>query len=177
MLARNSIFGSKAIIHPVFAAAGLRDFSNRTGFNKMAIPLQKLKFIQHPRYGPVYPVCCIDRKHEYPNLARFSLGFLSLTNFMTIYSTFFVPIFTAEFSAIIANPAVFIPSLCLNYYMYKRHFPLFYMDRSIITNIFLMPSGTKFVVETRDGTSREIEINDVFLTKHLRSRYEYRIEF
>lgn len=148
-----------------------------TAYNKMAIPLQKLKFIKHPRYGSVYPVCCVNTHHQYPNTARFSLCFLSLTNMMTIYSTFFVPIFTAEFSAIIANPMVLLPSLYLNYYLYMRHYPLFYQDRSLVTNIFLLPCGKKFVVETRDGASKEVTITDVFMTKYLSNRYEDRIEF
>lgn len=143
----------------------------------MAIPLQKLKFVDHPRYGKVYPVACLDRRHEYPGVARFSLTALTLTNILTVYSTFFTPIFTAEFSAIIANPAVLIPSLFLNYYVYKRHYPLFYQDRSLLTNLLLLPCGTKFVVETRDGASKVITITDVFMTKYLESRYDYRIEF
>ena len=148
-----------------------------TDYNKMAIPIQKLRFIKHPRYGSVYPVIAIDRRHEYPNLARFSLATLSFFNGIVTYSTFYMPIFTAEFSAIVAHPLVLLPSLAVNYYLYRRHYSLFYLDRSMVTSIFLLPCGRKFVVETRDGHSKEVTITDVFMVKYLKSRFDSRVEF
>jgi len=96
---------------------------------------------------------------------------------MVFYSTFYVPIFTAEFSSIVAHPLVFLPSLFLNLYMYKRFYTLFYLDRSIVTSIFLLPCGRKFIVEARDGHSKEVTISDVFMTKYLETYVDERIEF
>ena len=179
MLARKNFLQAGLSLKP--ASQTLVEIPNRSNsqgtYNKMAIPLQKLKFVDHPRYGKVYPVVSLDRRHEYPNVARFSLTALTFSNILTVYSTFFIPIFSAEFSALVANPAVLIPSLFLNYYLYKKHYPLFYMDRSLVTNLFLLSCGRKFVVETREGTSKVITITDVFMTKYLESRYDYRIEF
>lgn len=84
----------------------------------MAIPLQKLKFVDHPRYGSVYPVVSIDRRNEWPNMARFSTAFLSVFNCLTIFSTFYMPIFTAEFAAIVAHPAILLPSIVMNIVFY-----------------------------------------------------------
>ena len=123
--------------------------------------------MDHPRYGQVYPVVCINRRHEYPNLARFSTGFLSLFNSMVLYSTFFMPIFSAEFSAIFAHPLFLLPSLVLNTVLYKANYSLFYQDRSLVTSLFLRPCGRKFVVETRDGQTKDVMINDVFMVKAL----------
>jgi hypothetical protein len=125
-----------------------------TDYNKMAIPLQKLKFVNHPRYGPVYPVVSIDRRHEWANTARFSTVLLSIFNSLTIYSTFYMPIFTAEFASIVAHPMILLPSLVANYVMYRKYYTLFYMDRSMLANMFLLPCGKKFIVETRSGESK-----------------------
>ena len=114
---------------------------NRNFAVGFVIPKAKLNHIIHPRYGKVYPVLCINRKQEWPNLARFSTTALSIINFSIFYSAFCYPLYTAEASAIFANPLFFIPSIALNYILYKRHYSLFYGDRSIITNIFMMDDG------------------------------------
>ena len=88
-----------------------------------------------------------------------------------------MPIFTAEFSAIVAHPFVLFPSLALNTYLFKAYNALFYQDRSLVTSLFLMPCGGKFICETRDGNSCEVTINDVFMTKYLSSRFDRKIEF
>ena len=47
----------------------------------------------------------------------------------------------------------------------------------MLTNLFLKPCGTKFIVETRSGESKEVVISDVFMTKYLESRFSSMIEF
>ena len=143
----------------------------------MTIPLQKLRFIDHPRYGSVYPVVSVNTAGTYPNLARISTGLLSLMNGLVVYSTFYMPIFTAEFSAIVAHPFILLPSLLLNYYLQKRHYNLFYGNRTLVANMFLKPCGRKFIVETRDGQSCEVTITDVFMTKYLSNSVTSHIEF
>lgn len=146
-------------------------------YNKMSIPLKKLKFINHPRYGRVYPFVCIDRRNEWANTARFSTFALSILNGLVLYSTFYMPIFTVEFSAIVANPFVLLPSLAANFYLYKTHNSLFYQDRSLVTNMFLKPNGRYFICETRAGSSDIVKIDDVFMTKFVKTRWETKIEF
>ena len=73
-----------------------------------------------------------------------------------------MPIYTAEASAILANPFFLLPSIALNYYLYKSSYALFYMDRSMITNIFLMDNGKQIITETRDGKTKVINIMDIY---------------
>lgn len=150
---------------------------NYNDYNKMAIPIKKLKFVKHPRYGPVYPVVCMDNSYEWPTAARLSTTLLTAFNGLTLYSTFYMPIFTAEFSALVANPMVLLPSLLVNFFLYKRNYALLYMDRSLVTNIFLMPCGRKFICETRDKQSSEVTIADLFMVKHYEDRFDTRVEF
>ena len=175
MLARISHTANRSLQGAIVSQPN-RGFSYNE-YNKMAIPLQKLKFIEHPRYGPVYPVVCLNRKHEWPNAARNGTALLTAFNGLVTYSTFYMPIFTAEFSAIVAHPLVLLPSLLINYYLYKRHYSLFYLDRSLLTSMYLMPCGRKITVETRDGDSKEVVIGDIFMKKHMTSRYEEKFEF
>ena len=51
------------------------------------------------------------------------------------------------------------------------------MDRSIVSSIFLKQCGRVFIVETRDGASKEVTISDVFMTKYLSHYFDERIEF
>ena len=88
-----------------------------------------------------------------------------------------MPIFTASFSAIVANPMVLIPSCILNGYMYQRFYALFYGQRSLVTSMFLMPCGRKFICETRDGDSAQVTITDIFMKKYLQTRFDDRVEF
>lgn len=88
-----------------------------------------------------------------------------------------MPIFAAEFAAVVMHPCVFIPSLITNYVLYKRYYSLFYMDRSMVTSIFLRPCGTKFVAEMRNGESKDITITDVFQVSHLQTKFYKRTEF
>ena len=123
---------------PTFAtSAALVAFPQRSFARGLATPLAKLQHINHPRYGHVYPVISLNRQNEYPNVARFSTVFLSAFNASVMYSAFAMPIYTAQFSAFVANPLFLVPSLFTNYFLYKRYYSLFYMDRSLITAIFL----------------------------------------
>ena len=88
-----------------------------------------------------------------------------------------MPIYTAEFSAIVANPLFLIPSLAMNYYLYKSSYSLFYMDRSIITNIFLKSNGKQIIAETRAGKSKVINIMDIYQQKQVDLKLDKRLEF
>jgi len=127
-----------------------------------ATPMSKLRHIVHPRYGKVFPVVTISRKNEWPRLRRISTTSLSVVNFSIMWSALIMPIYTAEASAILANPFFLLPSIALNYYLYKSSYALFYMDRSMITNIFLMDNGKQIITETRDGKTKVINIMDIY---------------
>ena len=136
-----------------------------------------MKFINHPRYGKVYPVLSIDRRFNYPNVARLGLTFFSIMNSMILYSTFVMPIFTAQAAAVFANPLFLIPSLAYNVRLYSKHYSLFYGDRSLITAIFLKPEGKSIIAEYRSGDSKEIFNTDIYWKKDIENRFEVRTEF
>ena len=139
--------------------------------------MAKLRPIIHPRYGKVYPVITIDRRTEYPNIARISTCALSLLNFSVLYSAFAMPIYTAEFSAFVANPLFLIPSLVTNYFLYKRYYSLFYLDRSMITSIFLHSNGKQIICETRDGNTSIVNNADIFQQRIVDLKFDKRREF
>ena len=180
MLARISAsptLASRSVLTPAAGALVCYPVRSYNDYNKMAIPIKKLKFVNHPRHGSVYPVVCMDTSYGWPTLARLSTVSLTLINSMVLYSTFYMPIFTAEFSAIVANPFVLLPSLALNFVLYKRNYALLYQDRTMVTNIFLQPCGRKIIAETKNGESAEVTIADVFMVKHYEDRFDARIEF
>lgn len=88
-----------------------------------------------------------------------------------------MPIFTAEFAAIIAHPAILLPSIVMNIVFYKKYYSLFYGDRTMLVNMFLKPCGKKFIVDFRNGESKTVTITDVFMVKYLRARFTSHIEF
>ena len=152
-------------------------FPQRSFARGLATPLSKLHHIIHPRYGKVYPVIALDRKTEFPNVARFSTVFLSVFNASVMYSAFAMPIYTAQFSAFVANPLFLIPSIFTNYFLYKRYYSLFYMDRSMITSIFLTPDGRQIICETRDGDSVTVNNSDIYQQRVVDLKYDKRREF
>ena len=77
----------------------------------IATPIQRLHFIDHPRYGKVYPVVTLNQDTHYRKTAMSSTVMLTLVNTSILYSTFINQIFTAAFSAIFANPIFLLPSL------------------------------------------------------------------
>lgn len=129
MLARKS---------PVNALSLLQQ--SRRNFS-LATPIQKLHFVEHPRYGQVYPFVCLNHDSNYPRVAIGSTIGMTLVNSAILYSTFVMPIFTASFSAIFANPIFLLPSLTANFIIWRRSHVYFYGDRTEVVNMFLKPNG------------------------------------
>jgi len=88
-----------------------RDFS-------IATPIQKLHFVEHPRYGRVYPVVTINTNENWYKTTTASTLALTVVNTSILYSTFVMPLFKASVAAIFANPIFLIPSFTINYLLY-----------------------------------------------------------
>jgi hypothetical protein len=97
---------------------------------------------------------------------------LTVLNGAILYSTFVMPIFTATFSAIFANPIFLIPSLTFNYLIYKRSYIYFYGDRAEVVNMFLKQNGKQVIIETLDGESKIINNTDIYGAKFIENRHE-----
>ena len=160
-----------------------RNFPTRSLFQQacrnfsIATPIQRLHFIEHPRYGQVYPIVTLNQDTNYPKLSMSSTVMLSMLNTSIMYSTFVMPIYTATFSAIFANPIFLLPSLVGNYILWRRSAVYFYGDRAEVVNMFLKQNGKQIIVETRDGESRTINNTDIYDATKLDTKYDNRIDF
>jgi hypothetical protein len=125
----------------------------------------------------VYPFVAINNKGEWPNTARVCTASLTLVNAITLYSAFAMPIWSSLVMSFLCHPLVLVPSLSANYVMYHKYKVLYFGDRSRVINMYLKPSGKQIIVETQDGKSKEVETLDIYMKRHIKSRYEDRIEF
>jgi len=93
---------------------GPRNFS-------MITPRAKLHFIDHPRYGKVYPIVTYNFDKNYFTLPICSFLGLGLVNTAVMYGTFVNQIFTPVASSFLCNPVFLIPSLYLNYALVQKY--------------------------------------------------------
>lgn len=97
----------------------------------MVTPPSKLHFINHPRYGKVYPIVAYNFDKDYFKLPLVSLCGLSFLNSTISYALFVdILIFTPFVSSFICNPLFWIPSFYANYGMWKKYYINFYGKRS-----------------------------------------------
>jgi hypothetical protein len=143
----------------------------------MATPLQKLHFVQHPRYGRVYPVVTLNTERSYPKTAMLTTVTMTVLNTSILYSTFIMPIYSAAASALFANPFFLLPCLGANYLIWRRSHVYFYGDRSEVVNIFLKPNGKQIMLETRDGESRLVNNTDIYHPKTISDNHDSRVDF
>ncbi len=139
-------------------------------------PQAKLHFVEHPRYGQVYPIVCMNEKEIWFNAAKAACIGSSVLNTSIIYSLFIHPIFVPAITAVICHPLFIFPSLFLNYALMKRYY-VFFFNRSYVTSMFLKPNGKQIIVETLDGESRTVNNKDIFNANIVGDRYQHRIEF
>jgi hypothetical protein len=94
-------------------------------------PPSKLHFINHPRYGRVYPIVAFNFDQEYFKLPCIALTGLSFLNSIVSYAIFVDPLlFTPAVSSFIHNPLFVIPSFFTNYAMWKKYYINFFGKRS-----------------------------------------------
>jgi hypothetical protein len=138
-------------------------------------PQAKLNFIEHPRYGKVYPIVCMNDKQLYFNTAKAACLGSSVLNTTIMYSLFVHPIFVPVITSVICNPLFILPSLFMNYALFQRYYAYFH-NRSFITNMFLKPNGKQVVVETLDGESKIVNNKDFFKAEMITNKYQHRID-
>jgi hypothetical protein len=138
-------------------------------------PQATLHFIDHPRYGKVYPVISMNDKQIYFQLAKSACMGSTALNASIIYSLFVSPIFVPAITAVICNPLFVLPSFFLNYALLQRYY-VYFFNRSFITNMFLKPNGKQVIVETFDGESKVVNNKDFFKAEMITTRYQHRID-
>lgn len=133
-------------------------------------PTAKLHFIEHPRYGSVYPVVCMNDKQLYFRGAKLACFGTTLLNTSIVYSLFIWPIFVPAITSVICNPIFILPSMILNYGLLQRYYSYFF-NRSYVTNMYLKPNGKQVIVETLDGESKVVNNKDFFKAEPVTSRF------
>ena len=134
-----------------------------------------MHFVNHPRYGKVYPVVCMNPNHIYFGSARYACIASSVLNSSILYSLFVQPIFVPAITMVICNPLFMLPSLFINYALVSRYY-VFFMSRSYITSMYLKPNGKQCIVETLDGESKIINNKDFYKAEMITNRYQHRID-
>jgi len=142
----------------------------------MVTPRCKLHFIDHPRYGKVYPIITHDFRKNYFTLPVISYLGLGAVNTVVLYGTFISQVFTPMAQSFLCNPLFILPSLYANYVLFDKYYVYFFGGRSHIQNMFLKTSGKSVIVETRDGASTEIKNNIFYHPKQIKTGYEDRID-
>jgi len=140
-------------------------------------PPAKLNFIDHPRYGKVYPVACYNFDKQYFNLP--CAGFLgySAMNAVVLFSNFVQPIFTTAAAGFLHNPLFIIPALYYNYVLHAKYYIYFMGARSHVQNMYLLPNGKQVYIETRDGLTKLIDSGKFHDPKKFETKWEKRLDF
>ena len=110
-------------------------------------------------------------------MARVGTSMLSFINATTLYSAFAMPVWSTMVMSVLCHPLCLLPSLCANYIIYNKYKVLFAGDRARVINMYLMPNGKQMIVETLDGKSKVVDTLNIFGSKHIKTRFEDRIEF
>ena len=119
-----------------------RGFSNYEPRNlKIHVPRYKLHFVDHPRYGKVYPFVSYDHTKNYFTLPLGLAIFHGLWNTIFMYGACISPIFTPAAASFVCNPMFLIPSLYYNYCTLSKYYIFLYGARSHCQNLFLKPGG------------------------------------
>jgi hypothetical protein len=143
--------------------------SSQRAFSIVA-PQGQLHFIDHPRYGKVYPIISMNDKQIFFRLARGGCIGSTILNSSIIYSLFVYPVFVPAITAVICNPLFALPSLFLNYALFQRYYVYFFSD-AFIKNMFLKPNGKQVIVETLDEQSKVINNKDFYKAQMVTNRY------
>lgn len=140
------------------------------------IPKKELQFINHPKYGRVYPVYIADEdynKKENPKkimplmllLTGFNL-YMILTGMQILpMSDMYYTIYTN------ANEIIFLTSAFINYYLLRKYFKFLSNYSSRVKAFYLLPSGDKVILETFDGSVKRFENIDIF-ESNVRNKFE-----
>ena len=112
---------------PILSANHHRSFAS----GHLITPPSKLHFIDHPRYGKVYPIVAYNFDKDYFKLPLAATIGMSCINSVISYAIFVdFLIFTPAVSSIICNPIFVIPSFYLNYAYWKKYYINFLGTRS-----------------------------------------------
>lgn len=154
-----------------------RILTQSRGFSTIMTPRARLHFIEHPRYGKVYPVLSYNFDRSYFKLPVSSFLGMGFVNSLVFYGAFVNQIFTPVIHSFLCNPLFVLPSLYLNYALVQRYLIYFQVGAlSHVQTMFLKENGKGVIVETRDGETHEIENSKFYNPKRIKNKWEDRTD-
>lgn len=138
------------------------------------VPNKDLIFINHPKYGRVYPVYIGDKEFNKKNSPfKYLPATLLLTGINLLYMLSGFQIFpvTLVYQNFYSKDVVFISSLILNYFLLKKYFKFVGNYDNRVRCLYLLPSGDKVIIENFDGNVHNLEIFDIY-EYNMRNKYD-----
>ena len=139
--------------------------------------MKAIRFINHPRWGKVYPIITKDTSTDYIKYGRASTVGLTSANMVILHSTVIRATLEANLAAFVCHPFFLIPSLLLNYCMMQYNYSYFKASKNILTNMFLKPNGKEIIYECRDGSHKTIPSSDIYEPVFLNTKWESSVTF
>ena len=127
-------------------------------------PLKKMHFIEHPRFGSVYPVVTYADEDSYVKRGKYGLGAITLFNSGILYNTLVQSVLVANIAAVVANPLFLGPSLFLNYILFQKYRTFIRGPDELVTSMYLKPNGKQIIIETKNGENRTVNTADIYET-------------
>lgn len=149
---------------------GVNGYSNSfNNFSKrnfaLYIPNKKLIFIDHPKYGKVYPVYIGDQNYNKKNnpkkLMPFILLFSAINLYIFLTSWELLPV-TTLYKFFHSNELIFLTSVFINVYFLRKYFKYLSDYSNRVRCMYLFPSGNKILLECFDGSVNRLENMDIF---------------
>jgi len=128
-------------------------------------PMKKMHFIEHPRFGSVYPVVTYADEDAWVKRGKYSTGAITLFNGFVLYDTLVQSTLIAHIAAVVSNPLFLGPSLFLNYLFFQKYRTFFRGDDEQVANMWLKPNGKQVIIETKNGASRTVNTADIYEAK------------
>lgn len=101
------------------------------GSSDLVTPPSKLHFIDHPRYGKVYPILAYNFDKDYFKLPVMATLGLTACNSLVAYALFVdILIFTNAASSVLCNPLFFVPAFYTNAILWRKYYVNFLGTRS-----------------------------------------------
>jgi hypothetical protein len=145
---------------------------NSISFNKtqirnfvLYIPNKKLIFINHPKYGKVYPVYIGDQNYNKKNnpkkLMPFILLFSAINLFIFLTSWELFPV-TTLYQFFHSNEIIYLTSVFINVFLLRKYFKYLTDYSNRVRCMYLFPSGNKILLECFDGSVNRLENLDIY---------------
>jgi len=138
------------------------------------IPYKKLSFINHAKFGSVYPVYIADTEHYLKNNPKKImplLSFFTCINLFVCLSGFQIIPMTKLYDFLFVSDTSVFFSVLFNVYLMKKYIDSLIKYRNRVKNLFLMPSGMQIIIESFDGNKNHVDIQDIF-ERRVYLRYE-----